>query len=305
MKTNTAKMIEAHRMAGRTFVANGVKSFVRERGTGPAVVCMHGMWGSSFLYRKVIDELAKRNMRGICWDLPGFGLADRPKDYDYSWTGLGRFAAAAVEELELERFHLVVHDIGGPVGFELAAAQRGRVASITVLNTMIDVTAFKPPWTMKPFRHRGIGELWLAGMNKPLFRWLMMLQGIGDRDSISKTELGVYLDLMRVHDRGRAFLKTMRSTERTSDKQALYRSTLRNVPYPVQVVWAASDPALKLGSYGELARRAVGLNKIETVPGKHFLQEDQAPAIADYVVAIANRGNLVPAEGVAPRRDPL
>ena len=274
MKTNTAKVIDAHRMAGRTFVANGVKSFVREQGTGPAVVCIHGMWGSSFLYRKVIDELAKRNMRGICWDLPGFGLADRPKDYDYSWTGLGRFAAAAVEALGLERFRLVVHDIGGPVGFELAAAQRERVASITVLNTMIDVTAFKPPWPMKPFRYRGIG----------------------DRSSISKTELGVYLDLMRGHDRGRAFLKTMRSTERTPDKQALYRGTLRNVPYPVQVVWGAGDPALQLVSYGELARRAAGLDRIETVPGKHFPQEDQAPAIADYVVAIAKRGNLVPAE---------
>jgi alpha-beta hydrolase superfamily lysophospholipase len=55
------------------------------------------------LYRKVIDELAKRNMRGIRWDLPGFGLADRPKDYDYSWTGLGRFAAAAVEALRDRR----------------------------------------------------------------------------------------------------------------------------------------------------------------------------------------------------------
>jgi haloalkane dehalogenase len=294
MKLSTSEVIAAHRMAGRSFVTNGVKSFVREQGKGPAVVCMHGMWGSSFLYRKVIDELAKRNLRGICWDLPGFGLADRPKDYDYSWTGLGRFAAAAVEALELERFHLVVHDIGGPVGFELAAAHRERVASITVLNTMIDVTTFKPPWTMEPFRRRGIGELWLVGMNKPLFRSLMMLQGIRDRSSVSKTELGAYVDLMRGHDRGRAFLKVMRSTERTPEKQALYRSTLSNVPYPVQVVWAADDPALKLGSYGELARNAAGLSGIKTVPAKHFPQEDQAPAIADYIAAIAKRSNLVP-----------
>jgi haloalkane dehalogenase len=294
MKTTTAQVINAHRKAGRTFSAGGIQSFVRERGSGPAVVCVHGMWGSSFLYRKVIDELAKRNMRGICWDLPGFGLADRPKDYDYSWTGLGRFAAAAVDALNLERFHLIVHDIGGPVGFELAAAKPEQVASITVLNTMIDVTTFKPPWTMEPFRHHGIGELWLAGMTKPLFRSLMMLQGIGDRNSIDKTELAAYLDLMRGPDRGRAFLKTMRSTERTPDKQALYRSTLSDVPYPVQVVWAANDPALKLGSYGELARKAAGLSKIETLPAKHFLQEDQAPAIADYVAAIAKRGDVIP-----------
>jgi hypothetical protein len=64
-----------------------------------------------------------RGLRGIAWDLPGFGLAERPKGYDYSWTGLGRFAAAAAEELQLERFHPIVHGVGGPVGFELAAAQ--------------------------------------------------------------------------------------------------------------------------------------------------------------------------------------
>jgi pimeloyl-ACP methyl ester carboxylesterase len=294
METSTAQVIDAHRNAGRTFSANGVKSFVREKGSGPAVVCVHGMWGSSFLYRKVIDELADRDMHGICWDLPGFGLADRPKDYDYSWTGLGRFAAAAVDVLGLERFHLVVHDIGGPVGFELAAARRERIASITVLNTMIDVASFKPPWTMEPFRHRGIGQLWLAGMRKPLFRSLMMLQGIGDHNSISKAELGAYLELLRGEDGGKAFLKIMRSTERTREKQALYRGTLTNVPYPVQVVWAADDPALKLRSYGERARKAAGLSTIETVPAKHFLQEDQAPAIADYVAALAKRSDIVP-----------
>ncbi len=283
----TAEIIAAHRDAGRSFTAAGVRSFVREEGDGAPVVCSHGMWGSSFLYRKVIHELAGRGLRGIAWDLPGFGLAERPKGYDYSWTGLGRFAAAAADELQLDRFHLIVHDIGGPVGFELAAAHRDRIASMTILNTMIDVTKFKPPWSMAPFAHRGIGEMWLAGMNRTLFRTLMMMQGIGDPASVSKEELAAYLELMRGDDRGRAFLKIMRSTERTPEKQALYRATVRNVPYPVQVVWAADDPALKLAEYGERARAAVGLKTIDVIPGKHFPQEDQAPAIADRVLAIA------------------
>jgi len=283
----TAEIIDCHRRAGRALTVAGVRSFVREEGTGTPVVCSHGMWGSSFLYRKVIHELAGRGLRGIAWDLPGFGLAERPEDYDYSWTGLGRFAAAAADELQLDRFHLIVHDIGGPVGFELAAAHRDRIASMTILNTMIDVTKFKPPWSMAPFAHRGIGELWLAGMNKTLFRTLMMMQGIGDPSSVSKAELAAYLELMRGDDRGRAFLKIMRSTERTPEKEALYRSTVRDVPYPVQVLWAADDPALKLSEYGERARAAVGLQAIDTIPGKHFPQEDQASAIADRVASIA------------------
>jgi pimeloyl-ACP methyl ester carboxylesterase len=245
------------------------------------------MWGSSFLYRKVIDELAGRGLRGIAFDLPGFGLAERPTDHDYSWSGLGRFAAAAVEALELERFNLVVHDIGGPVGFELAAAMPERVASLTIFNTMIDVATFSPPWSMQPFRYRGLGELWLKGLNKPMFRTLMRMQGVANMAATSRGELDAYLDLMRGEDRGRSFLRIMRSTERTPAKQALYRSTVIDVPYRVQVVWAADDPALKVRRYGEQARRATGLSKIELIPGKHFPQEDEPAAMADHVARIA------------------
>ena len=31
------------------------------------------------------------------FDLPGLGLADKPAGHDYSWTGLGRFCAEAVD----------------------------------------------------------------------------------------------------------------------------------------------------------------------------------------------------------------
>jgi haloalkane dehalogenase len=288
------QVLDQHRRAGSPFTAAGVASFVRDEGEGPAVVCIHGMWGSSFVYRKVLYELAARGLRGIAWDLPGFGFAARPRDHDYSWTGLGRFCVAAVDALGLDRFHLVVHDIGGPVGFELATARPERVLSLTVLNTMVDVTQFRPPWTMKPFRHRVLGEVWQAAMIRAAFRALMRLQGIADRDSITNGELDAYLALMRGDDRGRAFLRVMRSAERTPQKQALYRSALRDVQYPVQVVWASRDPALPLRDYGEKARVAAGLDTIHTLPGKHFLQEDQAPAIADHVAALAGKGGALP-----------
>jgi haloalkane dehalogenase len=281
-------VIAEHQRAGRRFTAAGVRSFVREEGSGPVVLCVHGMWGSSFLYRKVIHELAERGLRGVAFDLPGFGLADRPEDYDYSWSGLGRFAIAAVDVLGLERFNLVVHDIGGPVGFELASALRDRVASLTIFNTMIDVETFRPPWSMQPFRYRGLGEMWLKGLNRPMFRFLMRLQGIRDRNAISKPELNAYLQLMKGDDGGRSFLKIMRSTERTAEKQALYRSAVRGTPYPVQVIWAADDPALKVTEYGEKARSAVGLQQIDLIPGKHFPHEDQPAIMAEHIARVAS-----------------
>ena len=286
----SAQVVARHRAAGREFQAAGVRSFVREDGEGEPVVCLHGVPTSCFLYRKVVRELANRGLRALAFDLPGLGLAERPADYDYSWTGLGRFCVAAVDALELERFDLVVHDIGGPVGFELAAAMPQRIVSLTLLNTMVEVDRFKRPWSMEPFAVRGLGELSVAALRKPAFRRLMRMQGIANQQAVADEELDAHLDLLKRDDGGRAFLRIMRGFERTAQKRRLYESVLRNVPYPVQVVWGELDPAFKLSVHGEQARLAAGLDSIHVLPAKHFLQEDHAPAVAGHVAALAGRG---------------
>jgi len=288
---NEAQAIATHQAAGRNFEAAGVQSFVREEGEGAPVVCMHGVPSSSFLYRKVLGGLAARGLRGIAFDLPGLGLASRPRGFDYSWTGLGAFSVAAVDALGLERFHLVVHDIGGPVGFEMAAAVPERIRSLTVLNTIIDVASFVKPWPMRPFESKVLGPLWLKGMTRLGLRQLMRLQGIADMKAVSAGELNAYLGLLKREDGGRAFLKIMQTFETTPEKQELYRSTLADVPYPVQVVWGDRDPALTVDEFGVAARDAAGLDTIHRLPGKHFLQEDQADGIAERIAALVAQHN--------------
>jgi haloalkane dehalogenase len=287
-RVTSQDVVNEHRAAGRRFEATGVGSFVREEGpaTGEPVVCLHGVPASSFLYRKVLRELAARGLRGVAFDLPGLGLADRPAAFDYTWTGLGRFCAAAVDALGLGRFHLVVHDLGGPVGFELAAAMPGRIASLTVLNTLVEVDKFKRPWSMEPFARRGFGEIYIRALTKPAFRLLMRLQGVQDPTAIPRPEVDAYLDLLRLGDGGHAFLKIMRGFERTRAKRDLYVRVLGDGRYPVQVVWSANDPVFKLAVAGEAARRAAGAATIHTVPAKHFLQEDQAPAVAEHIARL-------------------
>ena len=279
----SSRVIDAYEQTGRRFVADGVESFVLDEGSGEPVVCIHGVPASAYLYRKLVPELAQRGLRGVAFDLPGLGLADRPVDFDYSWTGLGRFARAAVDALELDRFHLVVHDIGGPVGFELAAAAPDRVTSMTLLNTLVEVDTFHRPWSMQPFAMRGIGPAYLKTLTKPVFRRLMRMQGIANADMVPNEELDAYVDLLRRGDGGSAFLKIMRGFELTRTKRDLYVGTLSSGAFPVQVVWGDRDPALKVETHGEAARRACGLDQITRLPGKHFLQEDQAPAVADAV----------------------
>jgi pimeloyl-ACP methyl ester carboxylesterase len=112
---------------------------------------------------------------------------------------------------------------------------------------------------------------------------------VADTRATPKEEVDAYVDLLKRGDGGKSFLRIMRGFERTREKRDLYVGTLRDVPYPVQVIWGADDPALKLARQGEEARRAAGLDETYTVRAKHFLQEDQAPAIAERVAEIAAR----------------
>ena len=159
-----------------------------------------------------------------------------------------------------------------------------------MLNTIVEPHRFQPPWSMRPFRSPLLGKLWLGMMSRPLFLRLMYMQGVADREAVAKEELLAYHALLLRSDRGRAFLRIMRSFELTRAKTELYAAALRDVPYPVQIVWGDRDPALKAGHWGEIAREAANLDSIHTVPGKHFLQEDQAPRIADYIAELAGAG---------------
>jgi haloalkane dehalogenase len=288
-----SRLLERHRSSGRTFTAGGVSSFLLDDGQreAPAVVCVHGVPASSYLYRKVVPELAVRGLRGIAIDLPGLGLAERPTDFDYSWTGLGRWLLSAINALKLDRFHLVVHDIGGPVGFEVANAAPERVLSMTLLNTIVEVESFHRPWPMEPFAHRGLGEAWLASLRLPgAFVSIMRLVGVSR--NVPTAELACWLPLLFGDDGGRAFIKIMRGFELTAVNQRRYLDVVRNSNYPVQVVWGARDTMLSWRRYGVQAQLAAGGAEPIMLPAKHFLQEDCPVEIAEAVHDVTQLGTF-------------
>ena len=219
MRREAEVAIDAHRAAGRRFEAGGVGSFVREQGRGGAVVLLHGVPSSSFLYRKVIPVLADQGLRPMAFDFPGLGLAERPEDFDYSWSGLARWMGEAIDALGIERCHLVVHDIGGPIGFEWAIRNPERVLSLTVLNTMLDVATFRRPWTMRPFAVRGLGRVWLGLLNRQVMAQLTYLEGIADRAAVPRAQVLAYYELLKRGDGGRAFLRIMRGFELTEARE--------------------------------------------------------------------------------------
>ena len=87
----------------------------------------------------------------------------------------------AIDTLGIDRCHLVVHDIGGPIACEWAVRNPERVLSLTALNTMLGVAGFKRPWSMQPFAIRGVGKLWLGALRPLPMSQLLYLQAIDNR----------------------------------------------------------------------------------------------------------------------------
>lgn len=228
-----AEIINRHEASGRYFEVNGVKTFALDYGKGEAVLCIHGVPTSSFLYRKVLAGLKKKGYRGISIDLPGLGLSQRPKYFDYSFGGYAEFLKEAIKVLGLKKIHLVVHDIGGPIGFALATSIRKKISSISILNTWIDVVNFEKPLFMKPFEKRGIGKAELRMVTH--LTWPVMFNNIGVlRDGIvSRAEINAYVDLLKREDSGKAFLKIMRNFDKSPEFRELCYSAVQQVPYPV------------------------------------------------------------------------
>jgi pimeloyl-ACP methyl ester carboxylesterase len=289
VRADVAEVIEIHRAAGRRFEAAGVRSFVREKGEGPTVVLVHGVPASSFLYRKLIPRLADQGMRAVALDFPGLGLADRPEAFDYRWSGLATWLGEAIDALELNRVHLVVHDIGGPIGCEWAVRNPDRVLSLTALNTDLSPATFRRPWSMQPFAVPVLGPVWLRASPSPVFGLLFRYQGLGNRAAMTTAEVYAYRELLLGADRGRAFLKIMRGFELTAEKDRFLAAGLAERGYPARIIWGRDDPALGL-DHMQRVQRVLSLDDAMLLPAKHFLQEDQfaplADAIADQVAPL-------------------
>lgn len=276
-------ILNKHELSGKYIEVDGIKTFVLDKGSGEAVICVHGVPTSSFLYRKVVEALAEKGYRAIAIDLPGLGLSARPKNFSYEFRSFAQFLSKAIDQLDVLKFHLIVHDLGGPIGFALAANHLPRVASLTILNTWLDVVNFEKPLVMRPFEKKILGEAELAMITHATWPTMFSKMGVNNTDPIPGEEIKAYVDLLKREDNGKAFLKIMRNFPKTEEDRDLCYRAVKQVPYPVQAIWGKDDPALKYERYGEEIKTVAGLKEIHLLPSKHFLQEEVYNEIAELV----------------------
>ena len=201
-----------------------------------AVVFVHGNPGS----RRDWDDLISRVApfaRGVALDMPGFGRAERPQDFSYTVEGYARFLGSALDQLGVERAHLVLHDFGGPWGLEWAIRHPDRFSSAVLLNT----------GALSDYRWHHVARIWRTPLAGEAFRATTTRSGLrmGLRHGNPRGLPRAFID--RMYDdmdagTSRAVLKLYRATDDPGAVGRAHAAALRPLDRPALVVWGAHDP---------------------------------------------------------------
>ncbi|MBK6903614.1 MAG: alpha/beta fold hydrolase [Saprospirales bacterium] len=132
------------------FEAQGQKMHYIDEGQGETLLFVHGTPSWSFDFRYQIEALSSR-YRCVAVDHIGFGLSDKPAHFDYSVQNHARILEAFIGHLGLKDITLVVHDFGGPIGFDYALKHPANIKRLIVLNSWLWSAEGEPEFRkMKP-----------------------------------------------------------------------------------------------------------------------------------------------------------
>ena len=111
----------------------GTRVVFYDRGSGPALVLVHGMFGDHLDWEPVLEPLARKH-RVIAPDLPGFGDSEKP-NREYT----GEFFVAALHELlqalGVERATLAGNSFGGILAVLYALAHPRTVERLVLVSS--------------------------------------------------------------------------------------------------------------------------------------------------------------------------
>ena len=114
---------------------NGTTIYVRHGGSGSAVVLLHGYGETGDMWVPMAADLA-RDHTVVVPDLRGLGLSSKPAGGFDKKTQAGDLAGV-LDQLKIDRVHLVTHDIGNMVGFAFAIMNPDRVKRFVPIDAPI------------------------------------------------------------------------------------------------------------------------------------------------------------------------
>jgi pimeloyl-ACP methyl ester carboxylesterase len=229
-----------------------------EAGSGPVLLLVHGMAGSTENWREVIEPLAA-NHTVVAPDLPGHGCSE-PGSGDYS---LGAHAAVLRDllvSLGHERVTVVGHSLGGGVAMQFTYQFPELVERLVLVSS-----GGLGPEVSPVLRAAALpgADLFIAATAGPGARvGAAIARGLGTlglRPNADLAEVARGYASLADPERRAAFLETLRAVVGTRGQKVAAGDRLYLAEaLPILIVWGREDPIIPV-SHAEAA--------IETIPG--------------------------------------
>ncbi|MSQ55216.1 MAG: alpha/beta hydrolase [Betaproteobacteria bacterium] len=277
-------------LAHQTLKLTRVNLHVVTTGTGVPVVLLHGWPQTWHEWRKVMPLLAGRH-RLVVPDLPGLGDSSRPPD-GYDKKSIAADLAEMCEQLQLDRFHLVGHDWGGPTAFALACARPASVRTLAILDVTIpgigpDLSQGGRRWHHAFHMTPDLPEILVQGRERDYLGWFYR-EFCWQRGAIENTDADEYVRCYSRPGALRAGFEYYRSIPRDqADNRAILESGFR-LPMPVLALGGARAEARGRGEEPLESLRAIATNvQGGALPDcGHFIPEEQPALLAERLLGL-------------------
>lgn len=259
----------------------------RRAGSGPVVLLVHGIAGTSAVWDAILPELAATHTV-IAPDLPGHGRSGRSAG-DYSVGAMAATLRDLLLALGLERATVVGHSLGGGVAMQYAYlfpehCERLVLVSAGGLGRSVALTLRSAALPGSEVVTAGLGlvargggrALGAVGLLRP------------ERVSPPARELGRSVAALADRETRTAFLATLRAVvgpvgQRVFAGDRLYLAAAM----PTLIVWGERDPIIPVG-HGRRAHAAMPGSRLEVLPGVgHFppleAPEELAAALREFL----------------------
>jgi pimeloyl-ACP methyl ester carboxylesterase len=261
---------------------------------GELVLLLHGFPQTSWAYRAILPALAGAGYRALAPDQRGYSPGARPADVEaYSRPELVADVLAFADWAGAERFHLVGHDWGAAIAWQVAGRYADRLLSLTSLSVPHPGAMLQ---SVQPdsgsdqrerssyiamFREEGSEQGMLANDRVGL---RLIYVGAG----LTEDESAPYLEQMGHEDALRSALNWYRAAS------LLDIEGLGPVAVPVLFVASTADPAISLDSCDRCGSMVEGPYRYEVLEGvSHWIPEQAAdqviPLLLDHLAAASPR----------------
>jgi pimeloyl-ACP methyl ester carboxylesterase len=213
----------------------GARAHVRDQGNadGIPLVLIHGSSGSLDMWEGWARELGQK-ARLISVDLPGHGLTGAWPREEYTVTAYADFIEVLVDALNLDRFVLAGHSLGGAVAWSFVARQPDRVSQLILVDAAGYPPRGKARWPTRLARVPLVGNI---GIYFKPEQWVRhsLNQVYADPAMVTDERVKRTAELQRFPGNREATLQRARTQE------PLDPTPLKRLDVPTLILWGAKD----------------------------------------------------------------